>query len=53
MEYNTPKFRNEEINTRVLNLMYIYTMVYSPVKQLRTTGFPYLTLSHSDWAAPT
>lgn len=35
MEYNTPNFRNVEINARVLNLMHIYMMMlYSPVKQL-------------------
>lgn len=39
MEYNTPKFRNAEINARVLNLMHIYMMIYSPVKQLYTLFF--------------
>lgn len=26
MEYNTQKYRNAEINARVLNLMYIYIL---------------------------
>lgn len=49
MEYNTAKFRNAEINARVPNLMYIYMMTYSPVKQLHTIFFSYLTLPHPEW----
>lgn len=52
MEYNTPNFRNVEINARVLNLMHIYMMMlYSPVKQLYILFFffSYLTLPHSEW----
>jgi len=53
MEYNTPKFRNVEINATVLNLMYIYMMIYSPVKELHTIFCSYLTLPRSEWTALT